>query len=89
MVSILGVFNAENTLVLSCRPLLADRIPFRLCDVFFFGTAQRRDGRRSSQMERRPSEMAGTDMKAVNESRDQIERGASTSAAAIAVPVER
>ena len=39
--------SSNNRLFLSFKPLFALRMAFFECDVFFLGTARRKDGRRS------------------------------------------
>ena len=43
-----GKINQRHVLRLSLRPLLALRIAFRECDVFFLGTASKNGGNSSS-----------------------------------------
>ena len=47
-----GKIDKEHALRLSLRPLLALRIAFRECDVFFLGTASRNGGNNSSNESR-------------------------------------
>jgi hypothetical protein len=43
--------KSHHALSLSFKPLLADRIAFRECETFFFGTARRIPGKISSRSE--------------------------------------
>ena len=57
--------KTHDTLCLSFNPLLAARIDFRECDTFFFGTASRNGGKRSTRDGREGIDQLKADLAAV------------------------
>jgi len=57
--------KTHDTLCLSFNPLLAARIDFRECDTFFFGTASRNGGKRSTRDAREGIDQLKADLAAV------------------------